>query len=180
MTDSDSFDIYGDDNSLSLSPSPSSPTQSGPKKRLRRERSSSAPPLSANSDDRDDDGASTPRGGGKKVKEEETRVEDDLVEDEDPFAEYDHHVFTHFLMSLYRWFSFSCSGCSVQFFFCILFLSCTYSISIRIYDLLYELHVGSILYPILFLSTILLQRRRFVTVNAFSIPVSRISFISCS
>ena len=89
MADSDSFDIYGDDDSLP----PSSPTQSGPKKRLRRERSSSAPPLSANSDDHDDDGGSTPRGGGKKVKEE-NNVEDDLgEEEEDPFAEYDNHVF---------------------------------------------------------------------------------------
>ena len=88
MTDSDSFDIYGDEDPLS----PSSPTQSGPKKRLRRERSSSAPPLSANSDDDDDDGGSTPRGGGKKVKEA-NNVEDDLGEEEDPFAEYDNHVF---------------------------------------------------------------------------------------
>jgi hypothetical protein len=85
MADEDSFDIYGDDDPAS----PASPTQSGPKKRLRRERSSSAPPLSANNEDGEDDGETTPR--GKKVKEE---VPVSLGDDEDPFSEYDTHVST--------------------------------------------------------------------------------------
>jgi hypothetical protein len=82
MADEEPFDIYGDDDLTS----PSSPSQqSGPKKRLRRERSSSAPPLVSPKDE-DDDGASTPR--QKKVKE------DDEEDNEDPFREYDNHVFT--------------------------------------------------------------------------------------
>jgi len=103
MADEDTFDIYGDDDSTS----PSSPgTQSGPKKRLRRERSSSAPPpLSKSKDDddaEDDEGDLTPR--GKKVKEEKNDVslEEELVgSDEDPFREYDNHVFTHFSSFLF-------------------------------------------------------------------------------
>jgi hypothetical protein len=92
MADEETFDIYGDDEPLS----PSSPShQSGPKKRLRRERSSSAPPLSVSSPN----GADSPR--GKKFKEEDLRDEKTQSaelkleeEDEDPFQEYDNHVFT--------------------------------------------------------------------------------------
>jgi len=90
LADEDTFDIYGDDDDPG---SPASPTQSGPKKRLRRERSSSAPPLSANNED-EDEGETTPR--GKKVKEEGPGLVDGVEdEDEDPFAEYDSHVFIH-------------------------------------------------------------------------------------
>src|SRR5579871_3661050 len=90
MADEDTFDIYGDDDSTS----PSSPgAQSGPKKRLRRERSSSAPPLSKAKEEDEEDGDSTPR--GKKVKEEQVDDHEvDIGNDEDPFREYDNHVFT--------------------------------------------------------------------------------------
>jgi len=86
MADDESFDIYGDDDDDPASPSSPS-THSAPKKRLRRERSSSAPPLMSPKDE-DDDGASTPR--QKKIKEEDTK---DTDLDEDPFREYDNHVF---------------------------------------------------------------------------------------
>jgi hypothetical protein len=94
MSEEETFDIYGDDDTTS----PSSPSQqSGPKKRLRRERSSSAPPLISPKDE-DDDGASTPR--QKKVKEDESnhvnhKNGDAVEDDEDPFREYDNHVFTY-------------------------------------------------------------------------------------
>jgi hypothetical protein len=99
MADEDTFDIYGDDDLIS----PSSPSQqSGPKKRLRRERSSSAPPLSKSASNGDEENGS-PR--GKKIKEEDNRdeetkagtalkLEEEGEEEEDPFREYDNHVFT--------------------------------------------------------------------------------------
>jgi hypothetical protein len=89
MTEEDTFDIYGDDESAS----PASPgVQAGPKKRLRRERSSSAPPPSKSKEEEEDgDGDATPR--GKKIKEEKPPEEDLVGSDEDPFREYDNHVF---------------------------------------------------------------------------------------
>lgn len=108
MADEDTFDIYGDEDITS----PSSPsTQSGPKKRLRRERSSSAPPLmspkdvpSNAADQEEEDGGSTPR--QKKVKEE-VDLENAPTDDEDPFREYDNHVFTSlsfsFLFNVCGW-----------------------------------------------------------------------------
>src|SRR5271169_965414 len=117
MADEDTFDIYGDDDSIS----PSSPSQqSGPKKRLRRERSSSAPPLSKSASNGDEENGS-PR--GKKIKEEDNRDEtktgtalklEEEDEEEDPFREYDNHVFTRstdkdipllsVILLLLRWF----------------------------------------------------------------------------
>lgn len=164
MADSDSFDIYGDEDPLS----PSSPTQSGPKKRLRRERSSSAPPLSANSDDRDDDGGSTPRGGGKKVKEDNS-VEDELGDEEDPFAEYDDHVFITSHVPI-------CGSCSLVLYHSSPVSSSSpvlYSITIR-----YPVRAVRGYYPIPVSYSIPVYYPTstvcgFVTVDSLSLPVSR-------